>query len=112
MNSDPRYQDLPIDEIDRLLRDRVVELVTDLSGKQPNKRLSGRTETRFGNKGGIAVAISGVAKGRITMFDGDGKGRSPFQYIQIVLNCTFTEAVKWAANWLGIGPDYHPDPGA
>jgi hypothetical protein len=99
-----------IEEINIRLRDNVVELVTHLSGDAPNTRWSNRNEVRFGRKGGIAVCTSGSTKGRITMFDGDGMGRSPFQYIQSELNCSFNDAVDWAANWLGLSPDYKPDP--
>ena len=37
-------------------------------------------------------------------------GKSPFQYIQSEMNCSFNEAVDWAAKWLGIAPDFKPDP--
>jgi hypothetical protein len=100
----------PIEEIDALLRERVVELVADITGTQPNKLLSRKGEARFGSKGGIAVTTAGKDKGRITLFDGDGKGRSPFQFIQYELNLEFSAAVSWASNWLGLDNAYRPNP--
>jgi len=98
------------DEIDDRLRDNIENLVTHLSGPPPNKSLSHNDELRFGNRGGVAVVTAGRDKGRVTPFDGDGKGMSPFQYIQSELHCSFNEAVDWAANWLGISHDYKSDP--
>ena len=102
----------PLEEIDALLRGRVVELVTHQTGKSPNKHLSRKGESRFGHKGGIAVTTMGKNKGRITLFDGDGKGRTPIQFIQHNLNLGFPEAISWASNWLGLDHDYRPDPKA
>ena len=96
----------PIDEIDDQLRNRVAELVELISGHRGIRR---GNELRIGNKGGVAVIVDGPNKGRITPFDGDGKGKSPFQYIQAEMNLSFTDAVEWAANWLSISPDYKPD---
>jgi len=100
------------DEIDDRLRDNIEELVTRLSGITPNKSLSHNDELRFGNRGGVAVVTAGRDKGRVTPFDGDGKGLSPFQYIQSEMHCSFNEAIDWAAGWLGISRDYKSDPDA
>jgi len=97
----------PIDEIDYRLRERVGELVVSVSGQTGIRR---GNEMRFGNKGGLKVDISGADKGRITPFDGAGKGMTPFQYIQSEMRCSFPEAVQWAAKWLGLSPDFKPDP--
>ncbi|MBT7745241.1 MAG: hypothetical protein HN725_08110 [Alphaproteobacteria bacterium] len=79
---------------------------------QPNRQPSQKSEARFGTKDGIAVTSAGPNKGRITLFDGDGKGRSPFQYIQHEMGLSSGEAIKWAANWLGVdgGVQFKPDP--
>jgi hypothetical protein len=100
---------LHIAEIDHRLRERVGELVEFVSGEKGVRRGG---EIRIGNKGGLKADISGLAKGRITPFDGAGKGMSPFQYIQSEMNLSFPGAIEWAANWLGISPDYKPDPEA
>ena len=99
----------PIDEVDYQLRNRVAELGQHFTGQQGIRR---GNEIRFGKKGGLAAMVAGPNKGRITPFDGDGKGQSPFQYIQAEMNLSFTGAVDWAANWLGMSPDYKPDPEA
>jgi hypothetical protein len=96
-----------IEEIDNQLRDQVVELVDFFTGAKGKRR---GDEMRWGKKGGLAVMVAGPNKGRITPFDGDGKGKSPFQYIQVEMNLSFPDAVDWAANWLGISPGYKPDP--
>ena len=98
-----------IEEIDSLLRDQVIELVDFLTGAKGKRR---GNEMRWGKKGGLAVIVAGPNKGRITPFDGDGKGKSPFQYIQAEMHLSFYDAVDWAANWLSISPDYRPDPEA
>jgi phage/plasmid primase-like uncharacterized protein len=99
----------PTNEIDDRLRDCVGELVEHVSG---SKGVRHGNAIRFGSKGGLKADIAGPAKGRITPFDGAGKGMSPFQYIQAEMNCSFPDAVDWAANWLGMSPDYVPDPNA
>jgi len=101
-----------INEIDARLRDSAADLVAHLSGKQLSQQHSGKSESRFGTNGGIAVMIAGPNKGRITLFDGDSKGRSPFQYIQHELGLPFTDAINWASSWLGLGgnTDFKPDP--
>jgi putative DNA primase/helicase len=101
-----------LDEIDALLRDDVINLVSYLTGSPPNNSLSKKGEARFGRNGGIAVTTMGKDKGRITAFDGDSKGRSPINFIQYYLNLEFREAIKWAKNWLGMDDDYRPDPKA
>ena len=98
-----------LNEVDFRLRDNVQSLVEYLRPpSQPPKRQG--HQLRYGRKHGLAVVISGRDKGRITPFDGDGKGRSPLQFIQDELHCSFKEAVEWAASWLGLSPDYTPDP--
>jgi Toprim domain-containing protein len=102
---------IDIKTIDRLLRERVGELVIHIRGQQPNRARSSRTELRFGTRGSLAVVISGRNKGRITDFEGDGKGMSPLDFIQSELRLpTRGEAVRWAKEWLGIdrGGDYSP----
>ncbi len=100
-----------IKEIDDRLRDNVRELVEHLRPpSHPGKRQG--HQVRYGRKHGLAVDVSGANKGRITPFDGEGKGRSPFQFIQDEMNCSFPAAVEWAANWVGIPSDYKPDPDA
>jgi hypothetical protein len=101
-----------IKTIDRLLRERVGELVIHIRGQQPNRALSSRTELRFGTNGSLAVVIAGRNKGRITDFEApDGKGMSPLGFIKTELRfSTMGEAVRWAKEWLGLdrGDDYSP----
>lgn len=99
----------PAEEIDALLRDNVADLVAYLLGT-PGKRRG--NEMRWGNKGSLVVTIAGRDKGRITRFDGDGKGRPPLRFIMEEYAYSFPQAVEWAANWLGVSPDYKPDPEA
>ncbi len=96
-----------VEEIDHQLRDRVGELVESISGKQGVCR---GNEIRIGTKGGLKADIKGPNKGRVTAFDGDGKGKTPLQFIQSEIGCSFPDAIDWAANWLGMSPDYKPDP--
>jgi hypothetical protein len=91
-----------IDAVDRLLRDKVVELVEHFRGPR-NKALSNRHVVRFGRKGGLAVDIAGSKRGRITDFnDGGNKGQSPLQFIQSEIGGDRAGAVQWAKGWLGI----------
>jgi putative DNA primase/helicase len=103
-NDHPHFE-----EIDARLRDNIDALVTHFAGK-PGKRRG--NEIRWGNKGGLKADIAGPNKGRITPFDGDGKGMSPFQFIMQEQCCSFPNAVEWAAGWLGLSSDYKPDPDA
>lgn len=101
----------PIEEIDDRLRENVGELVEHVLDQPPNRKLSIKDTLRFGNKGGIAVEISGPDRGRITPFDGDGKGRSPLKFIQEQYDLSFFDALNWAAHWLRLPPGYKPDSG-
>ena len=103
----PRRQQISIEETDAQLRDRVQELVEHLRPPaNPGKRIGTRME--YGTKGGLKVEVLGKDKGRITPFDGDGKGRSPIQFIQYELDLDKAEAIQWAIGWLGISDeDYH-----
>jgi phage/plasmid primase-like uncharacterized protein len=99
----------PSSEIDEQLRDNVAELVSYIQG-EPGVRHG--NDMRWGNKGGLVVAVAGRDKGRITCFDGDGKGRPPLNYIMEEYGYSFPQALEWAADWLGLSPDYKPDPKA
>jgi putative DNA primase/helicase len=97
----------PASDVDERLRDNVGDLVSHFHDSQ-GTRLG--NEKRWGRKGGLKADIAGPNKGRITPFDGEGKGMSPFQYIMRERNCGFADAVEWAAHWLGMSPDFKPDP--
>ena len=100
---------LDIDAVDRLLRDKVVELVEHFRGA-PNKGSPSRRVVRFGRKSGLAVDVAGPNKGRITDFnDGGNKAQSPLQFIQSEIGGDFFGAVQWAKGWLGIDGD-QPEP--
>src|SRR5262245_33757314 len=90
-----------IEEIDRWLRDRIEDLVCELRNAQPNPKLSTKTELRFGGKGSLAVTVAGRDRGRITDFEGDGKGKTPLQFIQAERGLSFNDAVLFAKEWLG-----------
>lgn len=96
-------------EIDSRLRDNIAELVTHIQGERGERH---GNEMRWGNKGGLCVMVAGRDKGRITRFDGDGRGRTPLTFIMEERGCSFPQAVEWAANWLGLSRDYKPDPEA
>ena len=103
--------DIDINAIDRLLRDRVGDLVAHIRRQQPNRALSSKTELRFGTKGSLAVVISGRNKGRITDFEGDSKGMSPLGFIKAELRlATWSEAVRYAKEWLGLDRGDHHSP--
>ena len=91
-----------MDLLDRELRSRVVELVEKITGEEPTLRT--RNEVRFGRKGSLSVNV-GLHRGRITSFDGDGKGKSPLQYIAEEKGLSWPEAIRWAAGWLNIDLD-------
>ena len=72
-------QQISVEEIDAQLRDRVQGLVEHLRPpSNPGKRIGTRIE--YGAKGGLKVEVAGKDRGRITPFDGDGKGRSPLHH--------------------------------
>jgi putative DNA primase/helicase len=96
-----------VDMVDEQLRNLVADLVSHFHGGPGNHR---GNEARWGKKGGLKADIAGPNKGRIIAFDGEGKGLTPLQYIMSERNCSFAEAVEWAAHWLGVSPDYKPDP--
>ena len=98
-----------LNEVDSRLRDNVQSLVEYLRPPSMLPKRQGH-QLRYGRKHGLAVDISGRDKGRITPFDGEGKGLSPLQLIQAEMGCSFPAAVEWAANWLGLSPEYTPDP--
>ena len=100
----PRRQQIPIEKIDAQLREHVQDLVEHLRPPEnPGKRIGTRIE--YGTKGGLKVEDSGKDKGRITPFDGDGKGRSPIQFIQYELDLDKAEAIQWAKDWLGVSDE-------
>jgi len=96
-----------VDVVDEQLRNLVADLVSHFHGGPGNHR---GNEARWGKKGGLKAEVAGPNKGRITAFDGEGKGLTPLQYIMGERNCSFAEAVEWATHWLGMSPDYKPDP--
>lgn len=101
-NAGHRCARFSIEDIDCQLRKRVGELVEHLQGTGRNLSQSNKKTWRFGSKGGLAVEVSGPDIGRITPFDGDGKGRTPLQYICDTLRCPMPKAIEWAADWLGL----------
>jgi phage/plasmid primase-like uncharacterized protein len=90
-----------IEELDRRLRDRIEDLVCELRSAQPNPKLSTKAELRFGSKGSLAVTVAGRERGRITDFEGDGKGKTPLQFIRDERGVSFENAVLFAKEWLG-----------
>src|SRR4051812_16193120 len=95
---------ISVQEIDGMLRERVVELVEHFRGS-PNTKMSSNKEVRFGSKGGLSVEIAGLARGRITDFTNEGAGKSPLQFIREELNLTKGEGVGWAKRFLGLDGD-------
>ncbi|SMF83294.1 Toprim domain-containing protein [Azospirillum oryzae] len=92
------------DEIDAALRDQVEALVTHLRGG-PNPALSTDTQLRYGTKGSLHVCVAGKEKGRITDFEAGGeKGMGPIDFIMAERMLPVGEALRWAADWLGLQP--------
>jgi putative DNA primase/helicase len=90
------------DELDALLRERVADLVADLRGQQPNKALSTKTTRKYGNKGSLSVEVAGRHQGRITDWEGDGKGMSPLAFIRAERGGEWRDALAFARSWLGL----------
>ncbi len=85
-----------------LLEKRLVELFSKVLG-EPNKRLSNARTMRWGNKGSIALALSGSKFGQWVDRE-SGKGGDAFRLIEIYDGCNFSGAMGYARRFLGL-PD-------
>jgi len=72
---------------------------------QPNRALSNATSYRYGKKGSLVVHIQGDKAGLWYDFQ-SGEGGHLFQLLQKEYGYTFKEALKHAAEYAGIAPQY------
>ena len=82
------------------LRPRIGEIARRVLG-EPNKRLSTKSQQRFGTNGSIAVEISGAKRGQ--WFDHEaGVGGGPWELLTVKGGLTNGAAAKWLQARLGI----------
>ncbi|MFU7501508.1 MAG: hypothetical protein ACJBCI_07710, partial [Candidatus Tisiphia sp.] len=92
-------------EVDNLRREiaiRAESLAIDLLG-YPNSKLSNKSTLKYGNKGSLAVKISGNKVGTWYDFE-SGKGGDIFDLVEKEKNYDFKEAVGYLQDRLGITP--------
>lgn len=94
-------------EINRMLGDRMQEVVYLLlpNGKaMGNKWVVGGLDGKPGDS--LQITIAGSSAGRFMDFaNPSDKGASPLWLWAKVKGCTYSEAIKQAADWLGVKPD-------
>jgi putative DNA primase/helicase len=79
-------------------------LAESLLGK-PTQRIG--NELRYRGKGSLAVVIRGDKRGRF--FDHErGQGGDALELVRQVNGGTFSDAMKWATDWLGLAPGQRP----
>ncbi|SCA63453.1 hypothetical protein SCG7086_AR_00230, partial [Chlamydiales bacterium SCGC AG-110-P3] len=81
------------------LGDRISELACDLTGHRPTGKSSG--SLRFGRKGSLSVTVSGPRAGMFYDFEKQ-EGGGGLTMIRNYRNCTFSEAVDYGKNFLGM----------
>ena len=90
--------EMPITEINQLLRERMQNLVIALTGE--SRCASRNGEVRLRRRGSLAVVVSGTKRGQ--WFDHEaGAGGDPLGLVAHLMNCSIRDACRWAANWLG-----------
>src|SRR5215213_4285737 len=88
-----------IDAIRAALRDCTADLAVFLLG-HPNRPMSSSRELRFGNKGSLAVVISGPKSG--CWYDHEsGQGGDLFDLIQRARGGNFLSALEFASGFVG-----------
>lgn len=88
-----------IADIATALNERIEALSHYFLGN-PNRSLSTTSQIRYGNKGSLAIEISGDRAGR--WFDHEnGTGGDALELICRYQNLDRADACKWAKNWLG-----------
>lgn len=92
---------MPISQVAAFLRPRIVELAEHFRG-QRNKKMSGRSEVRWGSKGSFAVFLAGKNAGRWRDFE-TGEGGDALDLIRVELNLpSEREAADWARAEYGL----------
>ena len=81
------------------LRDRAADLATHLLG-HPNRLMSSKRQLRFGNKGSLAVEISG-AKAGLWYDHESSEGGDLFSLIMREHGCGFVDAKTFAQDFVG-----------
>jgi hypothetical protein len=81
------------------LRDRAADLATHLLG-HPNRLMSSKRQLRFGNKGSLAVEISG-AKAGLWYDHESSEGGDLFSLIMREYGCGFVDAKTFARHFVG-----------
>jgi putative DNA primase/helicase len=90
------------------LRLVAADIVTAFRG-EPNRRLSTRKEMRWGSKGSLSLVIGGPKDG--LWFDHEsGRGGDIIEFIRFELNCSFTEALDYAAQYASELYNSQPSP--
>lgn len=90
-----------ISDIATTLNGRIEALAHHLLG-EPKRALSSASQLRYGNKGSLAVEISGDGAGK--WFDHEkGTGGDALELVCHHKNLSRSDACKWAENWLCIG---------
>jgi putative DNA primase/helicase len=110
-----RHPDDDLDDLEAALCADIEAVVEALLGPA-NRKLSRRTELRFGNKGALCVWIAGQKKGRWADFNTEkDKGRL-LGLVRYSLRCDWPEAIAWARNRTGqsavpsyTAPPRHPE---
>lgn len=97
--------DLVDDRLRHFLKADAREVSERLLGP-PNRALSSRDELRWGDKGGLAVALRGPNAG--TWYDfGATAGGDMLSLIQRETGGDFARAVEWARSATGVAPETH-----
>lgn len=81
-----------------------VERVAEHILGSPNPKLSNKSELRYGNKGSLVVSIAVSSKG-LWMSHEEGVGGNLLQLIQHENLCSFSEALDYAAGYLGLSTE-------
>jgi hypothetical protein len=79
------------------LNANIKDLAYEFLGKP---QIQKTTEWRYGNKGSISIHVAGTKLGLYSNFE-TGESGNALKLIQDQLNCDYSRAFKWGAEWLG-----------
>jgi hypothetical protein len=92
-----------LDEIKRLLTERLEELAEHLLGP-PSRVSQHRNDWHFPHRGGAYLAVRGSKRGAFHCFSGGASG-GPLDLIMFARSYDFAAAVTFARSWLGLDSD-------
>ena len=100
VRADCASQTIDLDEIKRLLTERLEELAETLMGPPAPETRRGQ-QWGWSGTGGAWLVMRGPKRGQFYCFSGGPSG-SPLDLVSFARSCDIAEAIRWAKSWLGI----------